>query len=92
MTIQLEAVFENGVFRPLESVQLPEHQRVTVTIATDTPAVDVAHFTLSAERWQAFCDALDAPPRDIPALRHLLTEGSLFDDHGNAAAPADPAR
>jgi hypothetical protein len=23
--------------------------------------------------WQAFCDALDAPPRVIPALRELLT-------------------
>jgi predicted DNA-binding antitoxin AbrB/MazE fold protein len=35
MTTQLEAVYENGVFRPLQPVQLPEHQRVTVTINGD---------------------------------------------------------
>jgi predicted DNA-binding antitoxin AbrB/MazE fold protein len=29
---QIEAVFENGVFRPLEPVDLPEHQRVTLVL------------------------------------------------------------
>ena len=47
---------------------------------------------LPPERWQAFCDALDAPPRDIPALRKLLTETSLFDDHGTTAGETGPAR
>jgi predicted DNA-binding antitoxin AbrB/MazE fold protein len=28
----LEAIYENGVFKPLESLELPEHQRVTITI------------------------------------------------------------
>ena len=28
----IEAVFENGVFRPLQPVHLPEHQRVTLTL------------------------------------------------------------
>ena len=27
-----EAVYENGVLKPLESVKLSEHQRVTITI------------------------------------------------------------
>ncbi|MCI0464596.1 MAG: DUF104 domain-containing protein [Gemmataceae bacterium] len=88
MSTQLEAVYENGVFRPLQPVRLPEQQRVTVTIDEDIDAVDSADqvlFVLSAERWQAFCDALDAPPKDIPALRKLLTEASLFDGNGNAA-------
>jgi len=35
---QIEAIFENGVFRPLEPVKLPEHQRVTLVL----PAVDEA--------------------------------------------------
>lgn len=35
MSKTLAAVFENGVFRPLEAVHLPEHQRVTVTIPED---------------------------------------------------------
>jgi uncharacterized protein (DUF1778 family) len=42
-----------------------------------------AHFVLPPERWQAFCEALDAPPREIPALKKLLTEASIFDGHGS---------
>ena len=36
----IEAVFEDGVFRPLGDVRLPEHQRVSlvVTIPDDLPA------------------------------------------------------
>jgi uncharacterized protein (DUF1778 family) len=29
--------------------------------------------------WDAFCTALDAPPRSIPALKKLLTEASVLD-------------
>ena len=84
MSTHLEAVYENGVFRPLQPVQLPEHHRVTVTIDDDTESAatsaDQVHFVLPPDRWRAFCEALDAPPRDIPALRKLLTEKGLFDD------------
>jgi predicted DNA-binding antitoxin AbrB/MazE fold protein len=87
MSTQLEMVYENGVFRPLQPVHLPERKRVTVTIDADTDAdtADRVHFAVPPDRWQAFCEALDAPPKDIPALRRLLTEASLFDGHGNAA-------
>ncbi len=37
--------------------------------------------------WAAFYTALDAPPRALPALRKLLTEASVFDGTGKAAAP-----
>jgi uncharacterized protein (DUF1778 family) len=40
---------------------------------------DQVHFELSPERWEAFCAALDAPPKEISALRQLLTEASVFD-------------
>ena len=40
---------------------------------------DQVHFALSPERWEAFCAALDAPPKAIPALRRLLREKSIFD-------------
>ena len=37
MSHQIEAVFEDGVFRPLQPVQLPEHHRVTLLLsASDT--------------------------------------------------------
>jgi predicted DNA-binding antitoxin AbrB/MazE fold protein len=35
---QIEAVFENGVFRPLEPINLPEHQRVTLLLPASEPA------------------------------------------------------
>ena len=37
---QIEAVFENGVFRPLTPVHLPEHQRVTLVLPLDEDALD----------------------------------------------------
>lgn len=36
-------------------------------------------FRLTDEKWLEFCAALDAPPKDIPALRKLLTERGVFD-------------
>ena len=32
MTKRVKAIYENGVLRPLEPVNLSEHQRVTVTL------------------------------------------------------------
>lgn len=41
MSKRLEAVYENGVLRPLEPLDLEEHQRVTVTIeASGAPSKD----------------------------------------------------
>lgn len=40
---EIDAVFENGVFRPLQPVRLPEHQRVTLVLpANQEPAADPA--------------------------------------------------
>jgi uncharacterized protein (DUF1778 family) len=36
-------------------------------------------FKLPADKWQAFCEILDRPPQDNPAIKKLLTEPSLFD-------------
>lgn len=41
---------------------------------------DQAHFYLSPEKWDEFCAELDAPPRQLPELRKLLTEPSVFDE------------
>lgn len=41
---------------------------------------DQAHFYLSPEKWDEFCAALDAPPKDLPKLRELLTKPGVFDD------------
>ena len=83
MSIQIQAIFENGLLRPLEDVRLTEKQRVTVTI---DEANEQAQYALSPDRWQSFCDALDAPPRDVPALRKLLTQPSILDGQADATA------
>jgi len=41
--------------------------------------VERRHFELSAEQWNAFMAALDAPPRELPRLRRLFQEASPFD-------------
>jgi len=41
---------------------------------------DQAHFYLSPKKWDEFMAALDAPPKDLPQLRKLLTVPSVFDE------------
>ena len=41
---------------------------------------DQTHFYLSPEKWDEFCAALDAPPRELPELRKLLSQPSVFDE------------
>jgi uncharacterized protein (DUF1778 family) len=44
-----------------------------------TVLAEPSQFRLSDEKWQEFCRALDAPPKDVPALRRLLSERGVFD-------------
>ena len=84
MSTQLQAIYENGVLRPLQPLTLAERQCVTITISAEPagaePVLDQAHFTLSPDRWEAFCALLDRPPQAIPALQQLLTQPSVLDD------------
>jgi uncharacterized protein (DUF1778 family) len=41
---------------------------------------DRTRFTLNAGRWKAFLEMLDAPPRDLPRLKRLFRERSVFED------------
>jgi uncharacterized protein (DUF1778 family) len=49
-----------------------------LTAAAETLA-DRRYFLLSSEQWEAFTAALDAPSRERPRLRGLLTEPGVFD-------------
>src|SRR5690242_1111935 len=42
METTITAVYENGVFRPLTPLALPEHAEVEISIRTQTPDVDDA--------------------------------------------------
>ena len=89
MTTQLQAVYENGVLRPLQPLDLAERQCVTITVTDETPdaaaLMDNAHFVLSAEQWDAFCAVLDRPPKEIPELRKLLTQPGVLDGNRRPA-------
>jgi predicted DNA-binding antitoxin AbrB/MazE fold protein len=91
MSVQVKAIYEHGVLRPLQAVNLPEQQEVTLTIEANGDGAEQVLFVLPPDRWQAFCDALDAPARDIPALRKLLTEASVLDGNGAPSARTRPA-
>ena len=80
---QIEAVYEAGIFRPLEPVQLPERTRVTVALPgpsveqmPDEEVVALANGCLSATDQEALSDLLgrNCEGRITPAQRDRLDE------------------
>ena len=51
----------------------------TGLVRADEALADRTRFGLDADRWKAFLEALDAPPRELPRLDRLLQEPSVFD-------------
>lgn len=49
-------------------------------IRADETLADRTRFGLDADRWEAFLQALDAPPRELPRLSRLFREPSVFDE------------
>jgi hypothetical protein len=45
----------------------------------DGSLLESTSFGLKTEQWNAFVAALDASPRDLPRLRRLLDEPSVFE-------------
>jgi predicted DNA-binding antitoxin AbrB/MazE fold protein len=43
MRKSVEVIYENGVFRPLEPVELSEHQRMRVTLEEEADWLDTAY-------------------------------------------------
>ena len=43
MRKSVEVIYENGVFRPLEPVELSEHQRMRVTLEEEADWLDIAY-------------------------------------------------
>jgi predicted DNA-binding antitoxin AbrB/MazE fold protein len=69
MTKQVEAVYENGVFRPLEPVVLEERQRVTVLI-TDGPMASGRSY-LDVQFMEAIRHEVEASGR-VPSREEIL--------------------
>ena len=44
-----------------------------------TVLADQTHFVLDAKQWDAFMAALDAPPKDNPRLRELMSRKPIWE-------------
>ncbi len=77
---QLDVIYENGVFRPLEPVDVPEHQRMTITIPEVAMApAEEELFDTAYERWAATQVKEDV---SLEVVRQVLSKipGSLTAD------------
>ena len=76
MSQHLKAVYEHGVFRPLEPVPLREHQEVTLVLEIPEQADDAAQ---EKPIWEVAEDLV----RDIPeeALNAVPADGAAHHDH-----------
>ena len=63
----------------LQQVKLTEFMVRASQAAAETALAERTRFVLSAQQWREFNAALDAPLREIPALRKLLSEPSVFE-------------
>ena len=77
MSKQIEAIYENGVLRPLAPLSLDEHQRVTITI-TEESREDEDLFDPAFTQWCAE-QSHDAP--SLEEVRQALSkiQGSMAD-------------
>jgi predicted DNA-binding antitoxin AbrB/MazE fold protein len=85
MVLQTEAVFENGVFRPLNPLSLPDRQRVLLTVA-EVPSEPAERHRYEEQAW------LRLHEREF-ASQWVALHGSELISHGsNARAVLDSAR
>jgi predicted DNA-binding antitoxin AbrB/MazE fold protein len=81
MTKSLQAIYENGVLRPLEPLDLPEHQRVDLVITPLHPTSAVSEPWLDTECLQLYAGEADDSVT-LDAVRQALSKipGSLTAD------------
>lgn len=63
----------------LKQITMTDFVLEQALLAAQQVVAEQTHFTLPPKEWKAFCAALDAPPKAVPALRRLLTTPGVFD-------------
>jgi predicted DNA-binding antitoxin AbrB/MazE fold protein len=78
MTHTLQAVYENGAFRPLEPVSCHERQRVILTVES----AEAAEENLIDQEFLAYCEMQADDSVSLESVRQALAKipGSLVDD------------
>ena len=73
MSEAVEAIFEHGVFRPLEPVALDEGQKVVLSVETVTPAGDRS---VDLAAWREVFAGLSA--EEVDEVERLALDRSQF--------------
>jgi predicted DNA-binding antitoxin AbrB/MazE fold protein len=76
----VQAVYENGVLRPLEPVHLEERQEVTVTISDEADTLPNHPLLASSEEWSHAAQddiSLEEVRRALSTIRGSLSEAVL---------------
>ncbi len=78
MTRTVQAVYENGVFRPLESISCHEHERVILTVESAA----IAEENLLDQEFLTYCATQADDTVSLEAVRQALGKipGSLTDE------------
>ncbi|MBI3537827.1 MAG: antitoxin family protein [Chloroflexi bacterium] len=72
MSRTLEAVYERGVFKPLESLDIPEHQRVVLIVQIPNARETVA----TLESWHKVFEGLSE--KDIAEIESIALDRNNF--------------
>ncbi len=56
MPLTVEAIYENGVLKPVQPLPLKEHEKVTITVA---PAMSIARQTAGMVPWTGDAETFD---------------------------------
>ena len=72
MTKTIEAVYENGVLKPVQPLDLPDHQRVFITV--DVPAIETPEEALRL--WQTVYEGLAT--EEIAEVEAIALDRSNF--------------
>jgi predicted DNA-binding antitoxin AbrB/MazE fold protein len=75
MVQHIEAIYENGVLRPLSPLQLADHAHVFVRV-TDTGTEEAAELSLSE-----FDRLLDELASDGPSVPGTFSREDIYSDH-----------
>ena len=85
MSRSVQAVYENGVLRPLEPLNLPEKKLVTVTVSEEVQTKNGAPLVpeaaaLSDDDFERLLDELASGPT-LPHLAADFSRADVYGDH-----------
>ena len=81
----LRVIFENGVFRPLEPVDLADHQELTITLSPNTTSKSASCSDQATSIWDEIDAIIDTVPEE--ELAALPRDGAEYHDHYLYGAP-----